>query len=92
MRKSIESPDVVREKIIHFIKNNFMRNSSDQLTYEYPLLVEGVIDSLSMMTTILFLEKQFKLDFSVIDIKRDDFTNVNTICNLVCSNLKANEL
>lgn len=31
MRKSIESPDIVREKIIRFIKNNFMRNSSDQL-------------------------------------------------------------
>jgi len=65
-----------------------MRDNPEHLTYEYPLLGKGIVDSLSMMTIILLLEKQFGLNFYTIDIKREDFECVNTISDLVYSNLK----
>ena len=65
-----------------------MKNAAEQLTYEDPLLAKGVIDSLSMMTILLFIEKQYDLNFYAIDVKRDDFESINTISNLVYLNLK----
>lgn len=89
MPKNAEwSYNSIRKEIVHFIQKKFMKDNSEHLTYEYPLLMKGIVDSLSMMTIILFLEKQFGLNFYAIDVKREDFECVNTICDLVYSNLK----
>jgi acyl carrier protein len=89
MRKNVEwNHNSIKKEIAQFIQKKFMKDNLENLTYEYPLLMKGIVDSLSMMTIILFLEKQFGLNFYTIDVKREDFECVNTICDLVYSNLK----
>lgn len=89
MKKNVNrNHDLIKKEIAQFIQKKFMKDNPEHLTYEYPLLIKGVIDSLSMMTIILFLEKQYGLNFYAIDLKRDDFECINTISNLVYLNLK----
>ena len=89
MQKNIEwNHHYIKKEVANFIKKKFMKDSPEDLTDEYPLLVKGIVDSLSMMTIILFLEKQFGLNFYTIDVKREDFACVNAICDLVYSNLE----
>jgi len=89
MKKNVNrNHDLIKKEIAQFIQKKYMKETTEQLTYEYPLLVKGVIDSLSMMTILLFIEKQYDLNFYAIDVKRDDFESINTISNLVYLNLK----
>ena len=89
MKKNVDrNHDLIKKEIAKFIQKKYMKNAAEQLTYEYPLLAKGVIDSLSMMTILLFIEKQYDLNFYAIDVKRDDFESINTISNLVYLNLK----
>lgn len=89
MKKNVNrNHDLIKKEIAQFIQKKYMKETTEQLTYEYPLLVKGVIDSLSMMRILLFIEKQYDLNFYAIDVKRDDFESINTISNLVYLNLK----
>lgn len=55
------------------------------------LLQEGVIDSLSMMALILFLEHTFRLDFMATEIRREHFTSLNVLTDFVVNILSTSE-
>ena len=65
---------------------NFNHHEAE-ITYETPLLESGIIDSLSMMVFILFLEQKYGLDFFEIEITRQDFTTIATLATLVAKHL-----
>ncbi|MCX7746873.1 MAG: acyl carrier protein [Clostridia bacterium] len=78
----------IRKTIQEYIEEKFLENNPVELTYEYHLLENGIIDSLSMMNLILFIEDKYKLDFYKIEANRDSFQNINTIADLISNNMK----
>ena len=48
-----------------------------------PLLPAGLIDSMDVVQTVLFLEQNFGLDFSIQPFDPDDFESIKSIHQLV---------
>ncbi len=50
------------------------------LSNETPLLEDGVLDSLSLLQLVVFLEERFKITVDEADLLPENFASVNTIC------------
>lgn len=73
----------VEDELLGYLRRHHAASCPDGLDDTTPLLDAGVIDSLSMMALIVFLENRFGLDFLRIDAERDDFRSVEVIADLV---------
>jgi acyl carrier protein len=79
--------DQVESELINYIKNEFVKDSESELTSKSQLLKDGIIDSLSILTLINHIEKQYNLDFYKIDVTRDSFKDISTIAQMVLDNV-----
>ena len=50
------------------------------LSNETPLLDGGILDSLSLLRLVVFLEEQFKITIAETDLLPENFDSVNAIC------------
>jgi acyl carrier protein len=50
------------------------------LSNETPLLEDGVLDSLSLLQLVVFLQERFKITVDEADLLPENFASVNTIC------------
>jgi len=50
------------------------------LTAETPLLESGILDSLSLLQLVVFLEERFGITVGDADLLPENFASVNTIC------------
>jgi acyl carrier protein len=50
------------------------------LSNETPLLEEGILDSLSLLRLVVFLEERFGLTVGEADLLPEHFASVSTIC------------
>lgn len=67
--------------IKNFIISNYLPGEKpENLTDDTPLIRSGILDSLAVMTLILFCEKEFKVEFSATDTLP---SNIDTINHLV---------
>lgn len=55
----------------------------DQLNTESDLLASGVIDSLSVMDLVIFLESQYSVELTPADLRPDNFRTLARITALV---------
>ncbi len=79
--------DRVRRELLDYLVEKRFNQYEGDIAVDTPLLKLGIVDSLSMMTFILFLEKKYKLDFFEVDISRDDFSSINALTDLVVKSL-----
>lgn len=80
--------NTIREDLRNYLLGMHFNEYEGELRYDTPLLALGIIDSLSIMTCILFLEHRYGLDFFEIDVSRDDFASIDMIAALVSRNLE----
>lgn len=66
----------MNSKLRTYIRENFMTNPADKLDNTTPLLSSGIIDSISALELVEFLEQNFKLEFKPHEVDQD---NLNTI-------------
>jgi len=83
--------EVCRELLEYVSRANF-NSYRGEISTDTPLLKSGIIDSLSMMTCILFLERTYGLDFFTTEITRQDFTSIATLAALVTRQLTLSEV
>ena len=50
------------------------------LANDTPLLDSGIIDSLSLLRIVVFLEERFGITMDDADLMPENFTSVNSIC------------
>jgi acyl carrier protein len=50
------------------------------LANDTPLLVSGILDSLSLLRLVVFLEESFEITMGDADLLPENFVDVNTIC------------
>lgn len=71
-------------KISEFVRSlvtskGFEANFSDEET----LITGGLLDSMDVLTIVLFLEESFGLDFNVTDFDADKFDTIDGIFSMV---------
>lgn len=70
---------IQKEEIMKIVK---AINPNEEITEETQLLMEGVLDSLAIMTLAIRLGEAFHIDITIFDITPDNFATVNTITDL----------
>jgi acyl carrier protein len=57
--------------------------SPDELTDDYRLLDESVLDSLDILKLVVFLEERFAIDVDDEDLVPEHFETISSICRFV---------
>ncbi len=74
----------MEELIIDYIKNEFHNGRSDlEIEPEDDLLSSGLIESMSMMRLIQYIEQQFKIKVSPQDMTIENFFTVEAMVNYI---------
>ncbi len=70
----------IREHILsHYLKGQAPEGFDD----DYPLLDEGILDSLAIMKLIAWLEKHFSIEFGDHDIVSEHFGTVRALAGFI---------
>lgn len=77
----------VRSKIKKFIEERFP-NPGQELLETTDLLKAWLVDSLSVVLIVDFLEEKFGVQFQQMDINGENFQTVTSLSNYVMKNLK----
>jgi acyl carrier protein len=81
--------DDIRNKIRAYIQERFLKNtSSSELSDTTPLISGGIIDSISTMQLISFLEKEFDFEFQPHEVDRENLDSINIISDFVYTKTK----
>ena len=72
------------QTILDFVQNEFApAHQKEQITAEFPLVEEGVIDSIGIFQVVMFLEETFKVDIAPDQISFENFESITAISRLV---------
>jgi acyl carrier protein len=76
----MDSRDSIRKFITGLLE---MKGANSDVSDTESLLTGGLIDSMDVMQTVLFLEENFGVDFSVRPFNPDDFDSIESINQMV---------
>lgn len=80
----------VREAVRTYILDNFLPGEDPaNLTDDTELKESGILDSLSTLKLVTFLEQEFKVEFEANDLDAGNLASLANIERLVLSKLKA---
>lgn len=74
------SGETVREFILNDLHWNGKR---DQLTMDYPLIENHVLDSLGLFTLVTFIEEQFGVEVGDEELVSENFGTLSAIADLI---------
>jgi acyl carrier protein len=78
--------DTTRAVIKSFILENFLPGEDPKnLTDDTELKESGILDSLSTLKLVTFLEEQFKIELEASDLDAGNLASIASISNLVAS-------
>jgi acyl carrier protein len=74
----------IKNIIIDYVKKEYLDEDSDQqITAETKLITSGIVDSFSMVSLKMFLEKKFQVKIPDDKATPEAFDSVNNIINLL---------
>ena len=73
----------LRDIILKYVKNEYLEDEETELDYDTPLISGGIVDSFSMVSLKLFLEKRFSISIPDAKASSQAFDSVNKIVALV---------
>ncbi len=73
----------LKDIVLEYVKEEYLEDEDEELTYETPLISGGIVDSFSMVSLKRFLET--KCNISIPDDKAtpEAFDSINKIAELV---------
>ena len=79
----------IKETVRQFILNNFLQGEDpSNLTDDTELKESGILDSLSTLKLVSFLEETFKVEFEANDLDAGNLASLASIEKLVRSKIK----
>jgi acyl carrier protein len=76
--------DDAKEKIREFIWTNHLQGKfSMTLTDTTRLRTSGLLDSLAAVGLVTFIEKEFDVEFSALDLTVDNFDTIKQMASLI---------
>ena len=75
--------DQITEILYKFIRENYPKARQGDLQADDRLLEKGIIDSLGLLTLIDFLETEFEIRVSDLDVTEDKFGSIQSLSGFV---------
>ncbi len=75
----------LKDTVLKYVKNEYIddEDEAEALTADTPLISGGIVDSFSMVSLKVFLEKKYEIKIPDEDASPDAFDTVNRIVELV---------
>lgn len=74
----------IKKVLIDYVRKEYLDDDSDQeITEDTKLISSGIVDSFSMVSLKMFLEKKFQIKIPDEKATPEAFDSVNSIINLV---------
>lgn len=80
--------DDMKDLVLNYVINEYQEDEDDEITYDTPLISGGFVDSFSMVSLKVFLEKKFNISIPDEQATPEAFDSVNKIVTLVQGFLK----
>lgn len=77
----------MKELVLNYVINEYQEDEDDEITYDTPLISGGFVDSFSMVSLKVFLEKKFNIQIPDDEATPEAFDSVDKIVKLVESYL-----
>lgn len=78
----------MKDLILNYVINEYQEDEDDEITYDTPLISSGFVDSFSMVSLKVFLERKFQISIPDDKATPEAFDSVNKIVDLVKSYTK----
>ena|SRR5450759_3237398 len=88
--RNMENVNLEEMKVIvlDYVTKEYLDEVEKEITYDTPLISSGYIDSFSMVSLLVFLEKKFKIKIPPSKATPEAFDSVNKIVSLASLYLK----
>jgi acyl carrier protein len=73
----------MKDVVLNYVINEYQEDEDDEITYDTPLISSGFVDSFSMVSLKVFLEKKFNISIPDEEATPEAFDSVNKIVDLV---------
>lgn len=73
----------IRETVLEYVIDEYVEDEDEEITYDSPLISSGLVDSFSMVSLKVFLEKKYDIKLPDEDASPEAFDTVNSIVELV---------
>ena len=78
----------MKETILEYIVDEYLdEDDEDEVGFDSPLISSGIVDSFSMVSLKVFLEKKFQIKLPDDEATPEAFDTVDKICVLVNKHL-----
>lgn len=74
---------IIKDEIRDFIKKSIAKNDSISIYDDTPLISGGIMDSISTLLMVDFLEKRFKIEFQPHEVDRENLDSINVIAGFI---------
>ncbi len=78
-----QKQEEARVMILDYVKKEYIDDDDVTLDYDTPLISSGYVDSFSMVSLLVFLEKKFSIKIPPSQATPAAFDSVNKIAELV---------
>ena len=82
----------MKDLILNFVKNEYFEDEDKEISFDTPLISSGYIDSFSMISLLVFIEKKFKIKIPAKKATPEAFDSVNNITTLINQYIKDENL
>jgi len=77
----------LQSEIKRYIQENISKSAGVELNPDTPLISGGIIDSISTLKMVDFLENTFKIEIQPHEVDRDNLDTIELISNFVLGKL-----
>ena len=78
----------MKETILEYVVDEYLdEDEEDEVGFDSPLISSGIVDSFSMVSLKVFLEKKYQIKLPDDEATPEAFDTVNSICDLVNKHL-----
>ena len=75
--------DDIKDVVLEYIKEEYVEDEDEEVTYDSPLITGGIVDSFSMVSLKRFLENKYNISIPDEKASPEAFDSVNSIAALV---------
>ncbi len=82
--------DNIKDLVLEYVISEYQEDEDDEISYDTPLISSGFVDSFSMVSLKVFLEKKFDIKIPDEEATPEAFDSVNKIVDIVNGYLDKN--
>jgi acyl carrier protein len=75
--------DEMKDLVLKYVKDEYIDDDDAEITYDTPLISNGYVDSFSMVSLLIFLERKFAIKIPPSKATPQAFDSINNIVALV---------